>query len=214
MTMRYSANEPRLVLSDSSIARATWTNATVPARTVCGEPPATPWLEAALTIATMPARTGSGSRSQASTMTPRSGSLSKGMVALLVARGGRGVPFVVAWWREPDSSSCVATTLGLSGLGVSRRGESPVDACSQSGGGGNCTRLRESVSPVRASVAFGHGVFARISFTGTCRVFFPWHSILHAIVASVTGVRSSAILCACWPYRPSASRIRGRAGAS
>jgi hypothetical protein len=83
----------------------------------------------ALTMATTPARTDSGSSGQAPTTMAKSGSAGRSLVALSVARLGRVPSSAVAAWRSKGLSSSDATPLqsrGLDGLG---RLVSPVDAC-------------------------------------------------------------------------------------
>jgi hypothetical protein len=65
-------------------------------------------LADALTLATIPARTASGNRSQNSMTDVRPGSLGKKLAALLVARGGRCWSLFVVFRRN----SVVACTVG------------------------------------------------------------------------------------------------------
>jgi hypothetical protein len=63
----------------------------------------------ALTMATMPARTASGNSGQAAKTTAKSGSSGGGLVALLVARTGRGPTLAAGPWRITGLCSCDAT---------------------------------------------------------------------------------------------------------
>ena len=86
---------------------------------------------AALIMATILARTLSGSLGQASTTAAKSGSLNTGPVALSVARGGREPPLVVASWRRSVRSSFDASPSPSAATDVFRRPLSPVDACTE-----------------------------------------------------------------------------------
>jgi hypothetical protein len=94
-----------------------------------------PPLPLALTIATMPARTASGSCSQRSTISPKPGSSGSARVAFWVAVGGRiGTAIGGFWrersspprglpWRKPPGIAGYCRVLSLAGGG--RRGEAP-----------------------------------------------------------------------------------------
>jgi hypothetical protein len=86
---------------------------------------------AALTIATMPARTASGNSGQAAKTTAKSGSSGSELVALLVARPAREPTFAVASWRKRGLPLCDATPSQSEGLDVSWRLVASIDACTE-----------------------------------------------------------------------------------
>jgi hypothetical protein len=69
-------------------------------------------------MAAMPARTTLGNSRQASTTTAKSRSLGSRLVALSVARAGRGPTFAVAPRLSPGVPLCDATLLQSARLGV------------------------------------------------------------------------------------------------
>ena len=101
---------------------------------------------AAFTVATM-AWTAWGNSGQAAKTTPKSGSSTSELAALLAAPGGRGMTLYVACWRDSPSSSCVATSLLVASSDVACRDESLLDArIEKVEAGGNCTRVPDSAS--------------------------------------------------------------------